>query len=201
MNGIGVVICAAALLLSACSRETEAPDRGATDAGRGEGSGSVPARQASDAASTGHAEYTVEDVLLRREAEALDIEEARLQRTQESGSREVVVRTAVRKPADYEKCLLMNEPTWRELERSFAEDDLPEKQVIAHPWGRRTLREEFVVGDRMVVVFSESAGAGGSEEVVEPLYALCYSEVTTGAGGRRTTYYDVSRVEGATEPS
>jgi hypothetical protein len=198
-------LCVAALLLTACSLETEGPDRAGTGTRANDaGGGASGSRRASGAGSPGYAEYTVEDVLLRREAAALDIEEARLQHAGASGSREVVVRTAVRAPADYENCLLMRGSTWRELERSFARDDLPDKQVIEHPWGRRTLREEFAVGDEMVVVFSESrdGDAGPTDAGDLPLYAMCYTEVTaSGVDGRRTTWFDVSRVDGTPELS
>jgi hypothetical protein len=198
-------LCLAVLLLTACSAESERQNRADSAAGqKGAGEIAPGGRHSSGAGSSDHVEYTVEGVLLRREEAVLNVEEARLQRTGRSGFLEVVVRTAVRAPANYENCLLMRESTWRGLERSFAEDDLPDKQVIEHPWGRRTVREEFAVGDEMVVVFSESqdqaAEATDAGEV--PLYALCYTQVVaSGVDGRRTTWFDVSRVGGTPEPS
>lgn len=198
------MLCLAVLLLTACSAEPERPDRRESDARM-----TVADRTAKEGSATEetrssrYVEYTVEGVLLRKEEGTLNIEEARLQRTEQGDAPEVIVRATVKAPADYEDCFLMRESTWLDLEQSLENDDVPGKQIFEHPWGRRTLREVFDVGDEVVVIFSESPSTDAEAEDVNgvTLYALCYTEVVSNsAGGQPTTYYDVSHVDETPKP-
>lgn len=190
-------MCLAVLLLAACSGEPERPDlidARTTVADRTAKEDSAD----EETESSEYVEHTVEGVLLRKEEDMLNIEEARLQRTEQGDEREVIVRTTLKVPADYEDCFLMRESTWLDLEQSLEDDDVSDKQVFESPWGRRTLREEFYVDDEIVVIFSENPRPDPEATDVSeaPLYALCYTEVvSSSAGGRPTTWYDVSHVE------
>lgn len=196
---VGVAWILILLSLTACSTEPERPDRGEIDARTTLADSTAGDTRPGEDVDSMHVEYTVDGVLLRTDEGVLNIEEATLRRTEQGDEPEVIVRTAIQAPADYENCLLMRESTWRDLQQSLEDDDVSGTQVFEHPWGRRTVREEFAVGNEIVVIFSQSFSPDAEMADVSSLtlYAFCYTEVvTSSAGARRTTWYDVSRVEG-----
>ena len=197
---VGVVAWFLPLLsLTACSEEPERPDRGQIDARTAVAEGTAGREPApGEDVDSVPVEYTVDGVLLRREEGVLNIEEATLRGTERGDEPEVIVRAALEVPADYEKCLLMRESTWRDLQQSLGDDDVPGTQVFEHPWGRRTVREEFRIGNEIVVIFSQSPNTDAEIADVRglALYSFCYTKVVaSSAGAQRTTWYDVSRVE------
>lgn len=128
-----------------------------------------------------------------------------MQRGQEEGRDQIVVRAEVRGRTDDRGCFLMEEPDWFTLKRAIeggaALPDTP--QQVESLWAAQLPADEFSGGNTYVEIFREDSEPGGEEvdPSETPFFAFCYKDTDPGGADRPTAFYDVANVEGTPEAS
>lgn len=195
-----LALCVCSFSLAACSDRTDGPKRVETDdtPGKTVTEGFAP----EDTVEPGYIERTVGGMVLREEESVLRIEEAELQRGE--GGDQIVVRAFARGPADYRGCFLMEERAWLATDRAIESGNASEAPSrLESFWADPNATEEFSGENTFARVFREDPEPGGAsaDPSETPFFVLCFIDADPSSLDTRTTWYDVSHVEGTPEPS